>query len=93
MKRTPLESSRRALRYGVGFAEIGGLQKNSFLDPPGSFFLGFTWVVTSIWTSVGGTRKYNTSTIIITSEVSNFSTVGAYFLLDWFHVVYANETC
>ena len=27
VKRTPLESSRRALRFGASFAEIGGLQK------------------------------------------------------------------
>ena len=36
VKRTPLESSRRALRSGAIFAEIGGLQNFSFLDPPGS---------------------------------------------------------
>ena len=37
VKRTPLESSRRALRSNAIFAEIGGLQNFAFLDPPGSF--------------------------------------------------------
>ena len=37
VKRTPLESSRRALRSGPIFAEIGGIQNFSFLDPPRSF--------------------------------------------------------
>ena len=37
VKRMPLESSRRALRFGTSFTEIGGIQNFSFLDPPGSF--------------------------------------------------------
>ena len=37
VKRTSLESSRWALLSSASFAEIGGLQKFSFLDPPGSF--------------------------------------------------------
>ena len=36
VKRTPLESSRWALRYGVGFADIGVLQK--------FFLLGSSWM-------------------------------------------------
>ena len=32
----PLESSRRALRFGAGFADIGGLQK--------IFLLGSSWI-------------------------------------------------
>ena len=37
MKRTPLELSQRALRFGAGFAEIGGLQKD--------FLLGSSWII------------------------------------------------
>ena len=37
VKRTPLESSRRALRSGAIFAEIGGLQK--------FYLLGSSWII------------------------------------------------
>ena len=37
VKRTPLELSRRALRSGASFAEIGGLKK--------IFLLGSSWII------------------------------------------------
>ena len=37
VKRTPLESSRWALRSDASFAKIGVLQNFAFLDPPGWF--------------------------------------------------------
>ena len=39
VKQMPLESSRRALRSGAGFVDIGGLQNFAFLDPPGSWLI------------------------------------------------------
>ena len=64
VKRTPLESSRRALRSGAGFAEIGGLQKFCLL--------GSSWITISLSTPLHLLRGFQNLLVAYFLQVFTF---------------------